>query len=99
MGDPVADELLREIRAAGAQGMTRTEIRDFFNRHKGVEKISRVLATLQQCGTIRQEPKPTGGRSAERWFANGSATKATDATEGTQLDVSVASDASVAGGK
>jgi hypothetical protein len=78
LGDPIADELLRAIRAAGNQGMTRTEIRDLFKRHKGAEEINRVLVKLLECGSVRREQITTGGRPVERWFASyGDATKAT----------------------
>jgi hypothetical protein len=83
LGDPVADELLRALRAAGSQGMTRTDIRDLFKRHKGAEQINRVLVKLLDYGSIRREPCETAGRTAERWFAShASATKATNASEG-----------------
>jgi hypothetical protein len=84
LGDPIADELLRAVRAAGNQGMTRTEIRDLFKRHKGAEQINRVLVKLLEYGSIRREQTTTGGRPAERWFASyGNATKATEVTENT----------------
>ncbi len=83
LGDPIADELLRAIRATGNQGMTRTEIRDLFKRHKGAEQIGRVLLKLLEYGSVRTEKITTCGRPVERWFASyGCATKATKATEG-----------------
>jgi hypothetical protein len=84
LGDPIADELLRALRAAGTNGMTRTEIRDLFKRHQGADRINNVLVKLLEYGSVRREQVTTSGRPAERWFASfGTATKATKATEGT----------------
>jgi len=37
IGDPEADEILRALRAAGAEGMTRWDIVNHFSRHKKAE--------------------------------------------------------------
>ncbi len=80
LGDPVADEILRALRRAPS-GLTRTEIRDLFGRHKRKETIARALDTLVRRRLARCETEPTGGRDAERFFAAGfPATKATEAT-------------------
>ena len=81
LGDPVADELLRALQNAGERGMTRTEIRDLFRRHKGPQQINRALDLLHGHGLARFQTEPTEGRSAERWFGmSQTATKATEAT-------------------
>jgi hypothetical protein len=52
--------------------MTRTEIRDSFNRNKSSSEISRALILLQESGLARMafDPKPEGQvRQAERWMA------------------------------
>lgn len=67
VGDPVADEILQALKDK-PEGMTRTEIRDFFGRHQS-DKIGRALLLLQEKGLVRMEAEKTGGRSAERWFA------------------------------
>lgn len=83
LGDPVADSLLRELRAQ-SYGMTRTEIRDHFSGHRGAE-VARALASLSAQGLIRQEKEGgTRGRAAERW-------RATEATKATGKPPSVAS--------
>lgn len=83
LGDPVADSLLRELRAH-AEGMTRTEIRDHFSGHRGPE-VARALASLSAQGLIREEKEGgTRGRAAERW-------RATEATKATVSRPSVAS--------
>lgn len=69
LGDPVADEILRALRAAPA-GLTRTEIRDdVIGRHARAAEITRALALLHERRLARVESAPTRGRPAERWFA------------------------------
>jgi hypothetical protein len=71
LGDPVADELLQELRRR-SRGMSRTEIRDLFQRNASAERIVRALALLRENGLAGLAPcqtSETGGRPAERWFA------------------------------
>lgn len=89
LGDPIADALLREIRA-NPEGMTRTEIRDNFSGHRGPE-VARALASLSAQGLIHQEKEGgTRGRATERW-------RATEATKATGRPPSVASVADAEG--
>ena len=69
LGDPIADEILRALRHAGAQGMTRTAIRDLFGRHQSGGRIGAALALLASQGRARRGLHETGGRSSETWFA------------------------------
>jgi hypothetical protein len=69
VGDPVADELLRALRAAGKPGLSRTEIRDLFSHHQQAANIARVLGALLEQGLARPGKVATGGRTAERWVA------------------------------
>jgi hypothetical protein len=68
-GDPEADQILEALRAAGKNGMTRTEISNLFGRNKRAERISQALSLLLSLGRVRREEQETGGRKAERWFA------------------------------
>ena len=71
LGDPTADEILRELRTH-PQGMTRTEIRELFNRNKSSSEIGRALTALQEHGLARmdREREQEGQiRPTERWFA------------------------------
>jgi hypothetical protein len=70
LGDPVADELLRLLRAS-PNGLTRTEMRDYFQRHESADRIARALGLLLQHKLARREEESTGGRPSERWFAKG----------------------------
>lgn len=68
LGDAVADELLQAIRRAGDQGLTRTQIRDLFSRHRASHRINAALNDLLKTGLARVEQKGTGGRPTERWL-------------------------------
>lgn len=68
LGDPVADELLRLLRAA-PDGMTRWEMTNAFGRHQSADRIGRALSLLAQHGLARFETRQTGGRPEERWHA------------------------------
>lgn len=70
-GDSVTDGILRALRTAGAKGMTRTEIRDFFGRNQSALRIDRALMALAESGYARstQQQRETPGRPAERWIA------------------------------
>ncbi len=69
LGDQVADAILETLRAR-PEGMTRTEIRDFFDRNKSAAEIRRALGILARHGLARSETdRETGGRPVERWFA------------------------------
>ncbi len=67
-GDPVADEILTALVAAGTRGMTRTEIRDLFSRHR-TDRIGAALTTLTTAGLVTCDKQGTAGRPAERWYA------------------------------
>jgi len=68
LGDTVADELLDALRARPA-GMTRTEIRDLFGRHRGGPRINAALTILATAGVAAMSTEQTGGRPVERWRA------------------------------
>jgi Protein of unknown function (DUF3987) len=70
VGDPVADEILRALKQAGAAGMTRTAIRDLFGRNKSCDRIGAALQLLLTTGRARSETRTTGGRPVEAWFAS-----------------------------
>ena len=86
LGDPVADELLRALRQQ-SEGMTRTEIRDYFGRNRKAQEIARALSALSEQGLIYCQQEQTDGRPAERWFAI--TTKTTKTTKGGAFVVNV----------
>ncbi len=67
-GDPVADRIIEALRVAGEDGLTRTQIRDLFKRHKSADVINPSLALLLRMSRIRRRSEYTGGRPTERWF-------------------------------
>jgi hypothetical protein len=69
LGDPVADEIARALQHAGAQGMTRTAIRDLFGRNRSGDRISAALALLATRGRARMETRRTSGHPVEVWVA------------------------------
>ena len=70
LGDPIADEIYAALRAA-PDGMTRTEIRDLFQRHVSGERVGRALELLVRSKLARSASSyATGGRPAERWYAS-----------------------------
>ena len=68
LGDPLADDILRALRNH-PNGLTRTAIRNLFNRHGSAEQFDIALASLVTSGRARSETKQTGGRPVETWFA------------------------------
>ena len=68
-GDPVADRIYNALRAAGKDGMTRTEISHLFGRNMSSERIAQALSLLLGAGRVRPKTHKTGGRQAERWYA------------------------------
>jgi len=73
LGDPIADELLTALRSH-PDGMTRTEIRDWFGRNRKSHEINRGLYLLAKQGIARREKTQSGGRPIERWSAVSRAT-------------------------
>jgi len=68
LGDPVADEILRALRARGPNGMTRNDIREHFGRHRDSQQVGRALTLLHEHRLACMETEATGGRPAERWY-------------------------------
>ena len=70
LGDPVADIILQALLTA-PNGLTRTEIRNLFNRHKDADEIGRALKLLEEREQARCEKQTTRGRPEERWYVEG----------------------------
>ena len=69
-GDPEMDKLMGALREAGSDGMTRTNIRDLFKRHKSA-RVDELLRSLEHRGRVFCERTPTPGRPQETWFLTG----------------------------
>jgi hypothetical protein len=69
VGNAAADQISRALVEVAPKGMTRTDIRDLFKRHRGKDDIDSALATLAALGKAKSRDQITGGRKAEVWFA------------------------------
>lgn len=69
IGDRIADEILRRLVQAGDVGMTRTDMRDAFGRHRSADRIGAALDMLKRKGRATCETVNTGGRPTELWRA------------------------------
>jgi hypothetical protein len=70
-GDPLADRLRTAIEDAGADGLSRTEIRGQLGNRTPAEHIDTALSLLAARGIARCESQPSGdagGRPVERWY-------------------------------
>jgi hypothetical protein len=65
--NPLAEQIHTALVAAGA--MSRTDIRDLFNRNRPAADIDDALAALQRCGKARPVKIVTAGRPAQLWHA------------------------------
>lgn len=68
-GVPVVDQLMKLIDGAGSNGISRTQIRDRFQRHRNQREIDRALELLAKQGKIYRQTCETGGRPVEIWTA------------------------------
>ena len=76
VGDPNADSILRALRNAGANGLSRTDLSNLFGRNLAANKIDAALITLLSVGKVRRGSikKAAGaGRPRETWFATAAA--------------------------
>lgn len=71
LGNTVADEILRALRIAGANGMTRRDIRDLFQRNRSADEIGKALGLLLAAGKVRftRTSARRGPWVTETWFA------------------------------
>jgi hypothetical protein len=69
LGNPLADDILRALRAAGSAGLLRSALsRDVLARNKSKQELDRALALLVECRLADYKAEPSGRRPAERWF-------------------------------
>jgi hypothetical protein len=71
LGDRIADEIMRGLRRAGDDGLTRTEISNLFKRNVSADRIGAALELLRHRGrAVCQTVTSTdGGRPPEAWKA------------------------------
>jgi hypothetical protein len=68
IGDKTAETILNALRES-ENGLTRTEIRDLFDRHITKEKLDAALQFLLENNLAQFEKTETAGRTKEIWFA------------------------------
>jgi len=67
-GNPLAEQICAAI-AASPAGLSRTQIRDLFQRNQPAQLIDQALAALAHAGRARRASTRTGGRPADIWTA------------------------------
>jgi hypothetical protein len=67
LGDPVAQTILDAGRAAGPEGLTRTEINNLLGHNVEALRIDAALRLLEKRGLATFCYEKTGGRPCERW--------------------------------
>ena len=70
LGDPLADDLLRLIRTAGQNGMTRTAMSNALSRHQTADRIDACLSLLVRRQLARCDRVNTSGRPSDVWRAS-----------------------------
>ncbi len=69
LGDPLADEIYRAL-LEEPTGLTRSGIRDLFNRNRSSKDIGHALQSLAATGRVNVERRHERGRPAEIWRAH-----------------------------
>ncbi len=68
IGNPVADLILKRISEAGKEGVTRTDINNYFSRNKTSAQINQALNYLETNELIVCDKSSGNGRPVERWI-------------------------------
>ena len=68
LGDPLAQRIHAALRSS-ADGLTRTQLRDLFNRNHPASRVDAALEHLAQTGKAHRHRRPTAGRPVEIWAA------------------------------
>lgn len=71
VGDKTADRIYEALRRVGTKGMSKTGIRELFNRNLDEERTDQALELLRENRLAYCKQEPTAGRPVERWFALG----------------------------
>lgn len=68
-GDELADRILAALEHAGAQGLTREDIRSVVGGRVSGQRVTTALEKLRELGHAQRTSETTAGRTAERWRA------------------------------
>ena len=67
-GDCIADAILDELRKAGSTGLSRTQIRDLFNRNQKKERLEAALRVLEERQLAEPKIFRNGDQRTEMWY-------------------------------
>lgn len=65
-GDPLADEIEKIVRSS-ADGVSQSELVDYFGRNKNKQELQQSLTVLVEAGRIYSEKRQTAGRPQVIW--------------------------------
>jgi hypothetical protein len=71
VGNPVADTILRALRSAGADGLSRTDLSNVFGRNLSTSQLDAALVVLLSADKVRRRSVKGTGRPREMWYAAG----------------------------
>jgi Protein of unknown function (DUF3987) len=71
IGDPDLDALTEAVRSAGLTGLTGTQVRDLFGRHKSAAELRELTSRLQEIEGFAVLVEPTDGRPVTRYIWTG----------------------------
>ena len=60
-GEDISSRVLAAVQTAGAEGMTRTQLRDHFQRNEQADDIDRAVKLWERAGLLMTTTEPTGG--------------------------------------
>ena len=69
LDNQAAEKILSALKENQDKGLTRTEIRDLFDRHIGNQKLNAALSVLLENKLAEPRKQETKGRAKEIWFA------------------------------
>jgi hypothetical protein len=69
VGEAFPDEVLRVLRSAGTNGMSRVDLYQMFISHRSKDKIGKALIRLLAAGKVRRVQQASHGFAGEMWFA------------------------------
>jgi hypothetical protein len=69
LGDPIADAILRVLRMAATEGLTRWDLMNHFGRNRSAGEIDRGIGVLAEHSLIRHASQESGGRPITRYWA------------------------------
>ena len=67
-GNPLAEQIHTALKS-NPDGLTRTQLRDLFQRNRTGNDVEQALQTLTRTQRAHPERVSTGGRPAELWHA------------------------------